>query len=208
MDIISHRGFWNKDINKNSIKSFENSFKNNFGLETDVRDVNGVLKISHDMALDSNLDFETLLKLYSLKSNKYLALNIKSDGLHNEINILLKEHKVTNYFVFDMSIPDTLGYLKNEMNIFVRQSEYEKDLPFYNDVKGIWLDAFENLWYTEELVKKHLNNGKKVAIVSSELHQRDYLSHWRIIKEWEIDKLENIILCTDFPVKANNYFNN
>ena len=90
MDIISHRGFWNKDINKNSIKSFENSFKNNFGLETDVRDVNGVLKISHDMALDSNLDFETLLKLYSLKSNKYLALNIKSDGLHNEINILLK----------------------------------------------------------------------------------------------------------------------
>lgn len=208
MDIISHRGFWNKDINKNSIKSFENSFKNNFGLETDVRDVNEVLKISHDMALDSNLDFETLLKLYSLKSNKYLALNIKSDGLHNEINILLKKYKVTNYFVFDMSIPDTLGYLKNEMNVFIRQSEYENNLPFYKDVKGIWLDSFKNIWYNKSTILNHLSNNKIIAIVSADLHQRDYLSHWRIIKEWGIDKLENIILCTDFPLKANNYFNN
>lgn len=38
MIIISHRGFWKNIEEKNSIKAFERSFINSYGLETDLRD--------------------------------------------------------------------------------------------------------------------------------------------------------------------------
>ena len=120
----------------------------------------------------------------------------------------LKVHSIENYFVFDMSIPDTIMYLKEGMNVFIRQSEHELGKSFYESASGIWLDAFERVWYSEELVKKHLNNGKKVAIVSSELHNREYLKHWTFLKSWNIINNDNLILCTDLPEKAIKFFKN
>ena len=94
------------------------------------------------------------------------------------------------------------------INVFVRQSEYELGKSFYDSATGIWLDAFEGIWYSEKLVKKHLDNGKKVAIVSSELHKREYLNHWTFLKSWNIINDDNLILCTDVPEKANKFFKN
>jgi len=56
------------------------------------------------------------------------------------------------------------------------------------------------------LVQKHLDNGKKVAIVSSELHKREYLKHWTYLKSWDIINDNNLILCTDFPEIATKFF--
>jgi hypothetical protein len=146
---------------------------------------------------------------YNSNENKLpLALNIKADGLQNMLLRQLKAHSIHNYFVFDMSIPDTIMYLNKGMNVFIRQSEYERGDSFYKRASGIWLDAFEGPWYTEELVKKHLNNGKKVAIVSSELHNREYLKHWTLLKSWNILNDDNLILCTDLPEKAIKFFKN
>jgi hypothetical protein len=107
-----------------------------------------------------------------------------------------------------MSIPDTIMYLKEGMNVLIRQSEYELGTSFYESASGIWLDAFDGIWYSEELVKKHLNNGKKVVIVSSELHKREYLKHWNFLKSWNIINDDNLILCTDLPEKAFKFFKN
>lgn len=207
MMIISHRGFWKEKKEKNSSIAFDRSFSLNFGTETDIRDFNGDLVISHDIANKTCLTLREFLKIYKLKNmNLTLALNIKSDGLHKKLYDYLKEHSILNYFVFDMSIPDTITYLKEGMNVFIRQSEYESDSSFYERASGIWLDAFESVWYSEELVKKHLNNGKKVAIVSSELHKREYLKHWSFLKSWDIIDDNNLILCTDFPKIASKFF--
>lgn len=209
MEIISHRGLWSDPTLKNSYQSFRNSFINNFGLETDIRDLNKNIVISHDLPDYKSITLVDMLLLYKQYEEPFLlALNVKSDGLQDELEILIKEFKLSNYFFFDMSLPDTIGYFKRNLNYFLRQSEYESDLPFYEKAKGIWLDAFEGIWYSEELVENHLDKGKKIAIVSSELHGREHLNHWKFLKSWNIINNQNIILCTDFPEKAKIFFKN
>ena len=209
MEIISHRGYWFKNSEKNSDLAFRRSFSLNFGTETDVRDFDGELVISHDVANKNCITIEKFFEIYkSIGIQSSLALNIKSDGLQNLLKKSLKDNNINNYFVFDMSIPDTIMYLKEGMNVLIRQSEYELGTSFYESASGIWLDAFNGVWYSEELVKKHLNNGKKVAIVSSELHKREYLKHWNFLKSWNIINDDNLILCTDLPEKAFKFFKN
>ena len=49
MQVISHRGYWKTAAEKNTATAFARSFEMGFGTETDVRDLNGLLVISHDM---------------------------------------------------------------------------------------------------------------------------------------------------------------
>jgi hypothetical protein len=207
MKILSHRGLWYLSKEKNSIEALEDSLKNGFGLETDVRDLNGNLVISHDIPTGDMLLFEDFIKLLAKYESIYpLAINIKSDGLQNKINSLLSKYSITNYFVFDMSIPDTIGYIKDGMNVFIRQSEYENELPFYNEVSGVWVDCFRSEWIKEDEIHAHLNNGKKVCLVSPELHGRDKERYWGELKSYSWLESENIYLCTDFPKEAKEMF--
>lgn len=209
MKIISHRGFWIEEKEKNSINAFEKSFHMGFGIETDVRDYCGKLVISHDMATNSSMLFEDFLRLY----NKYkseevvLAINIKADGLQNELISILSKYNVSNYFLFDMSIPEMIVYSRTELNFFTRQSEHESNIIMYEESKGVWLDCFKNIWYSNNIIKEHLNNGKNVCIVSAELHKRDNKQQWEQIKELlqEVDG-NRLMLCTDYPSKAKEYF--
>ena len=51
INIIAHRGLWSEDVNfQNTKLAFQNALKNGFGIETDIRDSNGELVISHDVA--------------------------------------------------------------------------------------------------------------------------------------------------------------
>jgi hypothetical protein len=207
MEIISHRGLWYKNSEKNSMKAFHASFENNFGTETDIRDYNGKLVISHDVANCDSLDLEEFLDLYCITSKKTLALNIKSDGLTHILKEIINKYSIDNYFVFDMSIPDTIPYKLNKINFYIRQSEFEKNLPFYDDCKGVWLDSFNYIWYNQELIENHFKQGKKVCIVSPELHNRDKEILWELLLKDDFYKSENLILCTDFPLDAYKYFN-
>jgi hypothetical protein len=207
MEIISHRGFWNNKNEKNATSAFLHSFENGFGTETDIRDYNGELVISHDIPIKDSISLRSFFSLYNQSnSSGTLALNIKSDGLYLPLIKLLEEFQIANYFVFDMSVPDTISYLNKNVNVFTRQSEYENVPVFYNRIKGVWLDAFISTWYDVELIKKHLELNKMVAIVSSELHGRSELETWRFLKENELHQISNIILCTDYPTKAKQFF--
>ena len=72
MKIISHRGFWLDLDQKNSKFAFNNSVENNFGTETDIRDLNLKIVVSHDMPSDINLniDLSQLIDIF-LKLNLY-----------------------------------------------------------------------------------------------------------------------------------------
>jgi hypothetical protein len=209
MDIISHRGYWKSEEEKNKKISFDRSFKLGFGTETDIRDYMGELVISHDIADETCMCIDDFFKIYKDNSNLdlMLALNIKSDGLQLKLKEKLLKYGIKKYFVFDMSIPDTIGYLKNNLITFSRQSEYEEIPAFVNECQGIWLDAFNSRWYDSKMLSNHINNNKNVAIVSPELHKQNHLDLWEFLKNNKFDLSHNIILCTDLPEEAIEFFN-
>ena len=208
MQIIAHRGLWNSCLEeRNTSKAFIKSFRENFGTETDIRDYLGKLVISHDPANEKCLIAREFFRIYKENGNNLpLALNVKADGLQDMLLELLNEFDIKNYFVFDMSLPDSLLYLKKDMNAFTRESEYEKVPLFYEKACGVWIDCFHSDWIDGTVIRKHIEAGKKVCLVSPDLHKRDYLESWKKLKSNDIWKNENLILCTDFPSEARRYF--
>ncbi|MDD2367944.1 MAG: hypothetical protein PHQ90_01500 [Sulfuricurvum sp.] len=208
MIILSHRGFWKEVDEKNLEVAFERSFSLGFGTETDIRDYKGELVISHDIANENCISVFNFLEIYmSYNLSVPLALNIKADGLQTKLKELLDHFKITNYFVFDMSVPDSLGYIKQGINTFTRQSEYEKEQPFYEEACGVWLDEFHTHWITKEIIENHLKNKKQICIVSPDLHKRDYKNEWVHYKEIEKELgVMNLMLCTDYPEEAKEFF--
>ncbi len=207
MQIISHRGYWKIPSEKNTEVAFIRAFTLGFGVETDIRDLNGQLVISHDPPEGNPLTLENFLHLYTLYEQSLpLALNIKADGLQNKIKQSLKDFNIKSYFLFDMSLPDMVGYIKQKMSIFTRVSDYEKIPFFYEDADGIWLDCFENDWMSKVDIEVYLQKEKKVCIVSPELHGRCHQQFWSNLLNWNLIKYENLMLCTDFPEEGRNYF--
>lgn len=211
MKILSHRGYWKTVDEKNSMLAFERSFSLGFGTETDIRDYNGQLVISHDVPTDKQSliylsDFFECYKSYN--NDLPLALNIKSDGLQALLMTLLSDYNITNYFVFDMSIPDTIGYLNTGFRVFSRQSEYESKAAFYSKISGIWMDEFEKHWINDEHLDYHLNANKIVCVVSPDLHKRSYHAEWESYRRFNQKNnfKDNFWLCTDFPEDAKGYF--
>lgn len=201
MQILSHRGFWKTKEEQNSATAFRRSFENGFGVETDVRDFNKELFISHDVPDGSQMKLDEFFEIYnSYKSKPYLALNIKADGLQKKLFDAINKFDIKHYFVFDMSIPDLIGYLKQNFKCFTRQSEYE-DLPLYRKSQGVWMDCFESDWIEKDDVIRHLNNKKKICIVSPELHKRDYDLAWHRYIKFGLKDDPNFMICTDFPDK-------
>lgn len=210
MKILSHRGYWKLENEKNTKVAFQRSFNLGFGTETDIRDFNGELVISHDPPESKfqYLSVSDFFEMYkSIGDGLQLALNIKSDGLHEKLIKLINYYNISNYFVFDMSIPDTLGYLKYNSKIFTRQSEYEINPAFYSQADGVWMDEFNQNWIEEKVIKNHVSNGKKVCIVSPELHKRGFTIEWNKYKDIFLSDVQNkISICTDFPEEAKNFF--
>lgn len=206
--ILSHRGYWLKEDEKNTVDAFERSFSLGFGTETDIRDWNGQLVISHDMANEDCISLEQFFQIFvSFDRSLPLALNIKADGLQNQLLFLLQKYEIENYFVFDMSIPDALGYLKKNIKAYTRQSEYEKTPSFYESAQGVWMDEFLDHWITKEQIQGHVNNGKAVCIVSPELHRREYLEEWKLYREFfDLVNHNQVSICTDRPEEAKNFF--
>lgn len=203
MEIISHRGYWKSPSEKNALQAFNRSFELGLGTETDVRDFNGQLVISHDIPTGNEMTLEDFFKLISDKTFS-LALNIKSDGLVDKLSQLIETYNIRNAFVFDMSVPDQISYAKNgKISFFSRASEYEPVISLYDTCHGVWLDAFKSIWYDEKYIKNILNDGKKVCIVSPELHKRDdYEDLWNMLSVSGLKDSDNVILCTDFPEEA------
>jgi hypothetical protein len=211
MNIISHRGYWKSDHNKNSLIAFEDSFSMGLGVETDIRDFNGQLVISHDVPLVGTTfttfeEFMLLAIKYSKVKPLTLALNIKSDGLAKLINDKLAtlDCEYLKCFVFDMSVPDMRDYFSFGLSVFTRLSEVEPMPSWILSCSGVWIDSFESQWFDLDLVREYLSQEKEVCIVSPELHGRDKSELWDLI--YPLRNEAGILLCTDFPVDAVHFF--
>lgn len=205
MKIISHRGFWKKASEKNSIYALKKSIEHSFGFETDLRVYKNNLVISHDV-VEKELTLLTQI-LEELENYDLLfAWNIKSDGLSKLITKTFEKTILEKSFFFDMSIPETLVFRDSGLNYLFRISEFESLSILAETSSGFWIDAFISDWWTEHnQLETFLNYNKKVFIVSPELHHRDYLTAWNFLKKYSSS--ENLVICTDYPDKAEVYFN-
>lgn len=207
MKIISHRGYWHEPSEKNSRQAFIRSFELGFGTETDVRDCKGKLVISHDLPQGDEISLEELLQL-AKPSQPLLAINIKSDGLAPAVNAMMQQYDYKNWFVFDMSIPDTRSQLKAGNPTFVRMSEVESKPAYLHQAAGVWFDAFENDDWRIDSLKELTDTRLTICIVSPELHQRDQMPFWATLKKHGFSGRSELILCTDYPELACKYFKN
>lgn len=208
MIILAHRGYWNNMIERNSPRAIRMALEKGYGFESDVRDFNGELVISHNMADESSPSAEEVFQWLAEKDDRYcFAINIKADGLKDLLMEYITRYQITNYFIFDMSIPQMIEYDEMGLRYFTRQSEVESVPCMYDQAAGVWIDGFWGMsWITEELLKGHIENGKEVCIVSPDLHgQTNYQRYWKQLKNYRID-LSKVMLCTDHPDEARAFF--
>jgi glycerophosphoryl diester phosphodiesterase len=209
MIVLSHRGYWKVVQEKNTRSAFERSFSMGLGTETDVRDCNSQLVISHDVATAGAMPVEEFFDIYKESGKQLpLALNIKADGLQQELARLLSKYDIRNYFVFDMAVPDGLQYARQGFNTYTRHSEFETVPAYYDLAIGVWLDEFSRHWITDTTIEYHLKNKKALCIVSPDLHKRANSVTWSHYRELEKKiGLNRLMLCTDYPEQALEYFN-
>lgn len=205
MKIISHRGCWNSPSEKNTYKAFCTSFDAGYGTELDVRDSNGTLVISHDIPSGDEMKFSDLLELMDGR-NLLLAINIKADGLAPYILELLNKYSHTNYFTFDMSIPDLVFQYLTGINCYCGISDICPVPPLFPVYNGIWLDSFHSDWYSKTDLDSIIEKYKRVCIVSADLHQRNSTKQWNIIRSLDNFRSSDLVLCTDKPKEASNFF--
>jgi len=209
MKILAHRGYWNQDIGKNSPEALRTALEKGFGFESDVRDYMERMVISHNIATSSCQDAEEVFQwLHEFNDEYCFAINIKADGLKDILQSYFTKYSISNYFLFDMSIPQMVEFNEMGLRFFTRQSEVEPNPNMYNEAAGVWIDGFWRTdWITKELLDEHINNGKEVCLVSPDLHgKKNYKEFWQQLLDDGID-LNKVILCTDYPEEAREFFN-
>lgn len=205
MIILSHRGYWKELKERNQRGAFERSFDMGFGTETDLRDASGKIVISHDMPQGGEITFEEVLQIMNGR-NLPLALNIKADGQADAIMELLKKYNHSNYFTFDMSIPDMVVQIRKGLRVFTGLSDILPTPVMQKETAGIWLDCFNSDWYGSDAIDTLVAAGKSVCVVSADLHKRETDTQWEIIKKCKNLEDSRLMLCTDYPEKAEEFF--
>lgn len=203
--ILAHRGLWSEPREQNSLNALFEAIRMGFGIETDVRDSNSELVISHDLPKGTEPDFRDLLEfVLGLEAKPVIAFNVKADGLASFLKPFLASSLPDGSFFFDMSAPETLLYQKADLPTAVRISEYENPPDWERlrtrSSKTIWLDCFDSDWWLDVAASDLVPVDWTVYIVSSELHGREPDLAWERLQErdWE-DK--GFGICTDHPME-------
>ena len=203
MRIISHRGYWLEPAEKNSRRAFARTLEAGFGTETDVRDLAGGLVVAHDPPRGGEMAWGEMLAMFE-GSGLPLAVNVKADGLAPLLRQAF-ESRATPWFAFDMSGPEMVRYAREGLPFYSRHSDVEPEPILYAEAAGIWLDSFtDDQWIRPDLIHRHLDSGKAVCVVSSELHGREPGPLWERLAG--LNGEGRVTLCTDWPEKAKAAF--
>ena len=170
-----------------------------YGVEIDIRTNIKKIILSHD-PFKNGIELEDWLKSYK---HNFLVLNVKEDGLENEILHLLKKNKIERFFFLDQAFPSIIKSIeRNERRCAVRISEYESietAISLSGKIEWIWIDYFNKFPLNLEKCQYLKDKGFKLCIVSPEL-QNGNLEAAKALR----DKLQSInfkynAVCTKYP---------
>jgi len=204
MELLCHRGVWATRAEQNAPGACAAAWSNGWGIETDLRDQGGRCVVSHAAPSGAGWTIEELLAAH--RPGTPLALNVKADGLVPLVVPALAGTDPADVFVFDMSVPDQLHWLRAGVATLTRHSDVEPDPVLYAESAGVWLDAFGSDWWGTDLIERHVAARKRVAVVSPELHGRDHRPVWDRLLAGGVHLLAGVALCTDHPAEAAAWF--
>lgn len=140
------------------------------GVEIDVRDYEGELRLVHD-PLESGERLEDWL---AVCHHQLVIFNTKCDGLAERIVLLADQYRVSNYFFLDLANPTLINLARRGMRqIAVRYSEFEPlefALAFAGKAEWVWVDCFTRLPLNLATYQR-LHQHFKICLVSPELQQ-------------------------------------
>jgi hypothetical protein len=207
MKIIAHRGFWHDSDEQNTAAAFRRALECGFGIETDIRDYNGGVVISHDLPKAKSMSLSCFMDITREYELPCIALNVKADGLQRLVKDEIE--MCGDYFFFDMSVPDSIGYANESLRFFTRYSDIELTPPLLDEADGVWLDNFTSSELNTNALDDFLQAGKEVVLVSPELHQYDHSPYWEALKVYieSNPRINGVLgLCTDYPKNAEGFF--
>ena len=202
--MLAHRGLWSQNCPPNSPEALARAAEAGFGVETDLRDAEGTIVISHDPPRHDMPDADMVLGQVARASTAPItfALNVKADGLVPMLDRILDALRPHEGFFFDMSVPQLLAYNEHHLPVAVRVSEYEEFRPaLFQDLNirpRIWLDAFHSDWWLDDPALADMTDMCQVVVVSSEIHGRDPRRVWKWFLE-SFQRGDDVYLCTDVP---------
>lgn len=167
------------------------------GAEVDIRTFGSRLVLNHEPKQDGPL-LDDWLGEYR---HGTLILNVKEDGLEQEILQLLTRHSISQAFFLDQTVPASVALARRgEHRFAVRYSEFEPlegALKFAGQARWCWLDCFTHL--PMELSQwQQLKASFKLCLVSPELQghdPREAIPVFKmLVKRFPVDAV-----CTDFP---------
>jgi hypothetical protein len=165
------------------------------GIEVDVRDYEGDLRLVHDPLL-SGERLEDLLAAYR---HALVIFNVKCDGLEGRIMELAAQYGVQNYFFLDLANPTLVNLTRRGVRqVAVRYSEFEPlefALAFAGKAAWVWVDCFTHLPLNLETYRR-LREHFNICLVSPELqkHPREWIQLFR----QQLQAMPIEAVCTDY----------
>jgi hypothetical protein len=189
MIIIKHR------VNNSKVLRRLN---NNYGVEIDLRSKNKSIYLHHDPYIKGEL-FSKWIKYYN---HKLLVLNVKEEGLENQILKILKKNKIKNFFFHDQTFSTVLKNM-HKTDVSIRFSEYE-DLKkiniLFNKIKWLWVDNFTEISLRKKFYDFLKKKKVKICIVSPELVQKKRIKEInKIILKLKKNNFKIDAVCTKKP---------
>ncbi len=171
-----------------------------FGVEIDVRSGERGLYLAHDAFMLGDL-LDDWLKFYT---HRLLIVNVKEDGLEDEILHLLKRHSVSSFFFLDQALPTIIRRgIAGNRDSALRISEYES-IESAQKLAGFcgwaWVDFFHQPELSQEKVRQLRALGLKVCLVSPELHASERVNQIAIL-QGQLSEAHLFVeaVCTKFP---------
>ena len=190
MEIILHRRNSKDLLSKTELK---------YGVEIDLRSYKKELILNHD-PFKRGESFEQWIKHYR---HGTLIVNIKEEGIENEVNFLLEKNKIKRYFFLDQSFPSLICMTNNgNNNTAIRISDYESietALNLAGLATWVWIDIFRNFNLTKENFLKLKNKKFKLCLASPELNPNNKISIQEIQNIIKERKISFDAICTKFP---------
>ena len=196
MIIIKHRVNNSKELKR---------LNNDYGVEIDLRSNNKQIYLHHDPYVKGEL-FSKWIKYYD---HKLLVLNVKEEGLEEQILKILKKNKIKKFFFHDQTFSTILKNM-HRTNVSIRFSEYEglkKMNMLFNKIKWLWVDNFTKINLEKNFFLFLKKKDVKICIVSPELVKKERIKEINnIISKLKKNNLKIDAVCTKQPKLWLKYY--